>query len=110
MTKARVESFLEECNLAIHEAKSKLMSNLGEKLSDPKTHQKMYWYIINKLLNKHKAPKIPPLLINNKFVLKAKEKAIEFNKFFANQCKPLINGSTLPPFNYLTASRKNLHL
>lgn len=100
--KTRVDSFREDCNMAIHEAKNKHMRNLGDKLNDPNTSQKTYWYIINKLLNKHNAP---PLLIDNRFVLKAKEKATEFNKFFANQCKPLINGSTLPPFNYLTVSK-----
>ena len=58
-------------------------------------------------MNKCRAPKIPPLLVNNKFILDCKEKAILFNDFFAMQCKPIQNSSLLPNFHYLTKSRIN---
>ena len=82
-----------------------IQKNLGDKLTDPNTSQKSYWKIVNKLLNKQKAAKIPPLLINNKFIVNCKSKAVAFNNFFATQCKPLVNGSILPPLNYLTPAR-----
>ena len=53
-------------------------------------------------MNKCKAPKIPPLLINNVFILNCREKAKLFTSFFSQQCKPVNNDSVLPNFNYLT--------
>ena len=60
--------------------------------------KKTYWKILKNLINKSKAPKIPPLKVNDKFVMDCKEKAELFNGLFANQCKPNINDSRLPPF------------
>ena len=53
-------------------------------------------------MNKSKAPKIPPLLVNNLFILNCREKAKLFTDFFSQQCKPVINQGVLPNFNYLT--------
>jgi len=75
---------------------------MGNKLNNPNTGQKSYWKIINKVMNKCKAPKIPPLLVNNSFVLNYREKAKLFTDFFSQQCKPVINDSVLPNFSYLT--------
>ena len=58
-------------------------------------------------MNKCKSPKIPPILINNIFVLNAKEKANEFIKYFSAQCTPLVNDSTLPNLSYHTEQRLN---
>ena len=55
-------------------------------------------------MNKSRAPKIPPLKINDKFVMNCEEKAKLFNDFFSKQCKPNVNNSTLPPFTPLTNS------
>ena len=52
-------------------------------------------------MNKCKAPKIPPILVNSLFILNCKEKAKLFTDFFSQQCKPVINHSVLPNFNYL---------
>jgi len=71
-------------------------------LTNPNTNQKSYWKIINKVMNKCKAPKIPPLLINNVFILNCREKAKLFTEFFSQQCKPVINDSVLPNISYLT--------
>ena len=46
-------------------------------------------------------------MIENRFMINAKAKAVAFNNFFANQCKTLLNRSTLPTFNYLTRARLN---
>ena len=57
------------------------------------------------MMNKCRAPKIPPLFVNNRFILNCREKAKYFNDFFAQQCKPIINSSVLPVFSFLTAER-----
>ena len=56
-------------------------------------------------MNKCRGTKIPPLFVNNLFILNCREKAIYFNAFFAQQCKPVINSSALPAFSFLTVER-----
>ena len=56
-------------------------------------------------MNKCRAPKIPPIISNNQFVIDCREKAILFNDFFSDQCKTIINSSTLPSFYYHTDKR-----
>ena len=58
-------------------------------------------------MNKCRAPKIPPILHNNQFILNCKEKASLFNDFFAKQCQPIQNSSSLPDFHYLTRNKIN---
>ena len=103
--KIRLDSFRIECQEAIKDAKISYLTNLGNKLNDPNIPQKSYWKIINRVLNKCRAPKIPPLLNTNVFVLDCKQKAKLFNDFFAEQCKVILNNSTLPDFHYLTDKR-----
>ena len=90
------------CSDAILSAKENYLKQQGEKLSNPNTSQKTYWKIMNSFLNKCKAPKIPPLFYNNRFVVNCKEKANIFNSFFASQCTPIVNSSSLPDFFLLT--------
>ena len=56
-------------------------------------------------MNKCRAPRIPPILSNNIFILDCKEKAKLFNEFFSKQCKLISNSSTLPDFFYHTDKR-----
>ena len=56
---------------------------MGKKLNNPNTSQVSYWKIINKVMNKSKTPKIPPLLVNNIFVLNYREKAKLLTDFFS---------------------------
>ena len=74
-------------------------------MNDPSTTQKSYWKIINMVTNKCRAPKIPPLLVNNVFILNCRDKAKLFNDFFSNQCRLTTNSCTLPTFNFLTDKR-----
>ena len=53
-------------------------------------------------MNKCRSPKIPPLLVNNMFILNCREKAKLFNDLFSNQCRPVTTSSVLPPLNSLT--------
>ena len=103
--KIRLDRFRDECRSNIEEAKTSYLNRLGDKLNDPNTPPKPYWKIITRVLNKCRAPKIPPILANNKFVLNCKEKAKLFNKYFAAQCTPLINDSTLPNFEHHTFNK-----
>ena len=103
--KIRLDVFRIECQEAIATAKLSYLTSMGNKVNDPGTSQKTYWKIINRVMNKCRAPKIPPLLINNRFILDCKEKAKLFNDFFAQQCNPIINNSVLPNFLFLTNNR-----
>ena len=67
--KVRLDNFRKECQEAVETAKLTYLTNMGKKLNNPNTSQKSYLKIINKVMNKCKAPKIPPLLVNNTFVL-----------------------------------------
>ena len=61
---------------------------------------------LNLSINDSKIPLIPPLLVNNKIVSDFKEKANLFNDFFATECTPLSNNSTLPSaISFKTKSR-----
>ena len=57
------------------------------------TSQKAYWKIINRVINNCRAPRIPPLLVNNTFILSCTEEAKFFNDFFSKQCKPINTSS-----------------
>ena len=71
-------------------------AKVGRKLSDPTTGTKMYWSLVNKILNKAKIPEIPPLLENDIFVLDFASKAQIFNDYFILQCTALETGSEIP--------------
>ena len=103
--KEKVDKFRDECFLAINKSKHNYLTDLGNKLTDKSTGRKAYWKIVNNLLNKCKIPRIPPLLVADKFVTKCKEKANLFNNYFLLQCKPLPNGSTLPNFFPVTDTK-----
>ena len=104
--KARMDNFRLECQQAVEDAKSAYLTNLGNKLHN--RHQatgKIYWKILNKVINKSKAPKIPILFVDNKFILDCKEKATLFTKFFCKQCIPVVTDSVLPALTYKTNER-----
>ena len=86
-------------------AKFSYLTNLGNKVNDHTTANKTYWKIINRVMNKCRAPKIPPLLVNNLFILLGRVKAKYFNDFFSKQCMPIINNSILPALSFLTNKR-----
>ena len=101
----RLDAFRAGCQKVVETAKLTYLNNLRKKVNDPGTSQKAYWKIINRVMNKCRAPKIPPLLVNNMFILNCNEKAKLFNDFFSKQCTPIITSSVLPPLNYLTDNR-----
>ena len=70
---------------------------MGNKVNDYGTSQRSYWKIINRVMNKCRVPKIPPILINNQFILNCSEKAKHFNDLFHNNAS-----SSLTVVYYLT--------
>ena len=89
---------------AITKAKEKYFYSLSIKLYDPQTGAKSYWSILKKFLQKNKIPVIPPILWNGTFITNVCEKVTLFNTFFADQCTPINNSSTLPQFEYKVTS------
>ena len=85
-----------ELSNAITFSKAKYHEKLATKLNDPKTAPKTYWSILKTFVNGSKIPLIPPLLVNNEFVIDFLEKANLFNDFFREQCRPITNDSSLP--------------
>ena len=63
---------------------------MGNKLKNPDTSLKSYWKIIHRVMNKCRSPKIPPLRVNDKFILDFEEKAKYFKEFSSQQCLLLI--------------------
>ena len=103
--KIRLDNFRIECQKAIEDAKNNYLVNLGNKLHHQHTSGKIYWKILNKVMNKSKAPKVPPLIVDNTFIVDCKEKVQLFTKFFCKQCTPIFTNSVLPPFAYKTDKR-----
>ena len=105
--KLRLSTFREECKVAVEKSRSQYLTNLGEKINDPSTSQKCYWKVLNRVMNKCRVSKIPPILVGNTFVFDCEEKARLFNDYFARQCKIIENESELPPLEYHTHHRIN---
>ena len=70
----RLHVFRIECQKSVETAKLSYLTNMGNKLGNPGTSEKSFWKIINRVMNKCRAPKIPPLLISNQFILECREK------------------------------------
>ena len=58
--KVRLENIRKECQEAVENAKLPYLANMGKKLNNPNISQKSDLQIVNKVMNKCKAPKIPP--------------------------------------------------
>ena len=89
----------------MNKSKEEYVKKLGNKVNDPSTSQKCYWKIINRVMNKCRAPKIPPIISGNTFILDCAQKAKLFNDFFSRQCTPIVNNSALPPLDLHTDKR-----
>ena len=80
--KIRLGNFRQDYQDAVEQAKFNYIKNSGNKLADRNTSQRSYWKIYNRVTDKCKTPKIPPLLVNNTFIIDFKEKAKLFTPFF----------------------------
>ena len=91
-----------ECSNLIVTEKENYQKKIAEKLDNPLTDPKAYWSILNNFLGKRKTPNIPPSILNDFVISDITTKANLFNNFFASQCSPVGNSSTLPYFSYKT--------
>ena len=101
----RLDAFRAECQIDVQTAKVTYTRHLGNKLNGTNISPKSYWKIINRVINKCRAPLVPPLLVNNIFVLNCSEKVNHFIDFFSKQCKLVVNSSVLHPLNVITEKR-----
>ena len=104
-TKTKVDKFRNDCFNAINLPKNAYLDKMGTKLLDSKSCPKTYWQILNKILNKCRIPRIPPIISYSKLLINSVEKAQCFNKFFLPHCKTNVNNSILPALSYLADSR-----
>ena len=63
---------------------------------DPLTSYKAYWSILKTIYSGTKVPLILLIIIDNKVIIKFREKANFVNNFFASQCMSIVNDSVLP--------------
>ena len=105
--KVTLEALRNECKVSIEAAKKSYLEKLANSLNDSDTTPKNYWKIIYRVMNKTRAPKIPPILDKGTFIIDCREKAKLFNEFFSKQCTLIINDSVLPNFQYVTEARIN---
>ena len=91
-----IETLIIEINDLISATKVIYYNNLTKRLNNPFSQAKTYWSILKTFYNDKKISIIPPLLIEDKFVTEIQTKVNIFNKFCADQCTPLKNGSLLP--------------
>ena len=96
------EEYSKFCNYLICSCRESYYSNLGRKLNNSSTSPKVYWSILNRLMNKIKIPTIPPIIVNGLFETDFQRKANLFNNFFSSQCSIIENGSSLPDFSNYT--------
>ena len=82
----------------VTDAKETYYCSLGRKQSDPTQGVKVYWAVLNRLVNKKKVMNIPPLLENVLFVTNLEQKATILNDYFVQQCSEKATVSTLPTF------------
>ena len=91
-----LEQAISEVTELLDNAKNIYYDKLANKLSNPSTSSKTYWFIVKTICNNKKIPLIPPIFIGNKLESDFKLKANHFNKFFASKCTPMNNDSSLP--------------
>ena len=78
---------------------------MGTKLFDSRSSPKTSWQFLNKILNKCRVPRIPPIISNSKLLINCLEKVQCFNNFLLSHCKTNVNNCILPALAYLTDSR-----
>ena len=54
--KIRLEAFRKAYKNVVETSRLSYLNNLGKKVNDPTTSQKCYWKIINRVMNKCRAP------------------------------------------------------
>ena len=93
-------------NASIEVPNEKYYHNTTNKLINTQKKSKLYWSLLEILLNNKKIPIILPLFYQNRFITDFKEKVQLFNIFFSKQCSFFPNSSSFPTdVNYITDKR-----
>ena len=80
----------------ITERKNESYFQLNQSLNNPAASTKMNWTILKTFYSGKEIPLIPPLVINDQLITDFWEKANFFNLYFAKQCTPNENDSSIP--------------
>ena len=80
--KMRLDSHRDVCNKTIEKSRENYLRQVGMNLADPNTSKRAYWKIMNRIMNKCKASKIPPILSDNSLLSTVKKKPIFLLIFF----------------------------
>ena len=91
----KLQTISTELSEMVLKRKNDYHRQLSDKLNDPETLVKAFWYILKILYNGKKIPLVHPILVNNKHISNFKEKANYFSDFFASQCTPISSDSAL---------------
>ena len=68
------------------DTKARYLEKVGKTVEHPATGIKIYWSLLEIVLNKTRVPNIPPLLENDKFILDFAANDKIFNENCAKQC------------------------
>ena len=80
----------------ITERKNESYFQLNQSLNNPAASTKTNWTILKTFYSGKEIPLIPPLVINDQLITDFWEKANFFNLYFAKQCAPNENDSSVP--------------
>ena len=80
----------------ITERRGEYNFQLIQSSNNPAASAKTYWTILKNFYSGKKIPLIPPLIINDQLITDFRLKANYFNLYFAKQCTPIENDSSIP--------------
>ena len=104
-----LENLITKLNELISSTKALYYDNLGKKLNNPLLQVKMYWSILSffvMIKNSTNSTSCDRKI----FVTDNRTKANIFNKFFAEQCTSLRNGSLLPSRSSIFKEKESINL
>ena len=102
--RANVQEIQKDTKRVIQDAKKIYVDKLSRRLCDPRSGQKEFWNAFKRLVKSKTNTNIPPIQENETFETKFHMKAGIFNRYFAEQCRPIESNIFLPPFNRKTDS------
>ena len=81
-------------------AKMNFLTDVTTKPNYSTSGKKLVERCLSEIMNKYKVPEIPPLLVDDRFLIKCVDKTCLFNKSFLIQCEPNITTSMLQLSHY----------
>ena len=87
-----MNEMIQQTTKLVEESRKQHFKRIDSSLSNPHNGATTYCYLMNKLLNKVKAPAIPSLIENFTFMQDFTAKADIFNAYFIQQCTTIDTG------------------